>query len=225
MKLTKLEHAGMTLERLAAKLIIDPGKFTSPVTESAGTVAIVVTHEHDDHWTPEQLARIAERNPDVVVFAPRGAAERILASGLESTVAVVPVDPGDEHEVGPFQLRFYGGVHAEIHRTIPRVDNVGVVVNDAFAYGGDAYDPPLTADGEPLAVGTLAVPAYGPWMRIADSIDFIDAVRPDRVLGVHEMLLSKVGKELAASRLRAAVEAIGGTYLDLQPYETVELPL
>ena len=224
MKLTKLEHAGMTLEKLTSRLIIDPGKFTTPLTEVSGTVAVVVTHEHDDHWTPEQLARVAERNRDLRVFAPAGAAERILATDVVSKAHIEPVQAGDAVEVGPFTLRFYGGVHAEIHRSLPRVDNVGVVVNDTFAYSGDAYDLPPGPDGEPLEVETLAVPTYGPWMRIADSLDFIESVRPRRVLGVHEMLLSKAGKELARTRLAAAVEAVGGAYLELAPYDSVEVP-
>lgn len=223
MKLTKLEHAGMIIEKTATKLVIDPGKFTTPVTEAAGAIGIVVTHQHDDHWTPEQLSRIAERNAGLTIFAPTDVAPTIEASGIAGEPRIVVAQPGDEHALGPFALRFFGGVHAEIHSSIPRVDNVGVVVNDEFAYGGDAYDAPLDADGELLAVGTLAVPAYGPWMRIADSIDYIDRVRPERVLGVHEMLLSKAGKELAATRLRAAVEAYGGTFLDLQPYDSVDI--
>lgn len=224
MKLTKLEHSGMILESTAAKLVIDPGKFTTPLTEVAGTVAVVITHQHDDHWTPEQLARIADRKPDLRVFAPADAAEQLRATDLVSMVSIEPVHAGDEATIGPFSLRFFGGVHAEIHRSIPRIDNVGVVVNDAFAYGGDAYDVPLDTEGEPLAVATLAVPAYGPWMRIADSLDLIEAVRPERVLAVHEMLLSKAGKELASARLRAMIESLGGQFLDLAPYESVEIP-
>lgn len=224
MKLTKLEHAGMMLEKSGSKTMIDPGKFTTPITDSAATVAIVVTHEHDDHWTPEQLSRIAERSKDVRIFAPAGAVAKIAETDVVQAAEIVPVKAGDEAEAGPFTLRFFGGVHAEIHHSIPRIDNIGVVVNDAFAYAGDAYDRPLGGDGEPLAVDTLAVPAYGPWMRMADSMDFIDAVRPDRVVAVHEMLLSKAGKTLSATRFRAVIEALGGEYLDLQPYESAEIP-
>lgn len=224
MKLTKLEHAGIIIERQGAKLIIDPGKFTTPVTESAGTVAIVVTHEHDDHWTPAQLTRIAERNPGLRVFASAGAAELIAAEAIADLGPVQVPAAGGQVTVGPFELGFFGGIHAEIHRSIPRVSNIGVVINGEFVSAGDSYEPPLDANGQLLPVGTLAVPTYGPWMRIADSLDFIERLRPARVLGVHEMLLAKAGKTLAATRLRAAVEAVDGVYLDLQPYESVELP-
>lgn len=224
MKLTKLEHSGMILDKSGAKLIIDPGSFTTPITDGAGAVAVVVTHEHDDHWVPEQLSRLAAGNTDLRVFTSPGAAEKILATEVAEQAHIIGVATGDEHEVGPFRLRFFGGVHAEIHRSIPLIDNIGVVVNDVFAYAGDSYDVPLRADGEPLAVDTLAVPAYGPWMRMADSMDYIERVRPNRIFAVHEMLLSKAGKTLSANRYRGVIEALGGEYLDLQPYDTAEVP-
>ncbi|WP_344289923.1 MBL fold metallo-hydrolase, partial [Agromyces lapidis] len=74
MRLTKLEHAALVIEHSGDKLYLDPGKFTTPITESAGAVAVVITHEHDDHWTPDQLARIVEQNPEVRIFGPAGVA-------------------------------------------------------------------------------------------------------------------------------------------------------
>lgn len=228
MKLTKLEHACVMLEQSGAKLLVDPGNFTTPVTEANGAVAVVVTHEHPDHWTREQLTRIAESNPGLRVFGPAGAIAAITAAFDDELPAglagLATVGPGEERTVGPFALTFYGGVHAEIHSSIPRIDNIGVSVNGGeFAYGGDAYDRPVDAAGEPIAVDTLAVALYGPWMRIADSMDFVAEVRPKRVVGVHEMLLARPGKELGASRLRDAAEAVGASYLDLQPYESADL--
>ena len=74
MRLTKLEHAALLIEDSGDRLYIDPGKFTTPITESSGAVAVVITHEHDDHWTPDQLARIVQANPGVRLFGPAGVA-------------------------------------------------------------------------------------------------------------------------------------------------------
>src|SRR5690242_15088070 len=75
MKLTKLEHAALILEDDGARLFIDPGSFTTPITEATGTVAVVITHEHADHWTPEQLKRILDQSPDAVILGPQGVAD------------------------------------------------------------------------------------------------------------------------------------------------------
>lgn len=211
MRLTKLEHAGLVVEDSGDRLYVDPGKFTTPITESAGTVAVVVTHQHDDHWTPEQLGRIVAANPDVRIFGPAGVA------AAASDFAVETVTAGDEVDVGPFRLRFFGGRHAQIHPSIPIIDNVGVVVNDALSYAGDSFAVP-----EGVAVDVLAAPANAPWMKISEVMDYIIAVAPRRAFPTHEMLLSRAGKDLANARLRWATEQGGGEYLPLEPGDAID---
>lgn len=211
MRLTKLEHAALVIDDSGDRLYVDPGKFTTPITESAGTVAVVITHRHDDHWTPEQLRRIVDANPGVRIFGPAGVAE------AASDFAVETVAAGDEVEVGRFRLRFFGGEHAVIHPSIPVVDNVGVLVNDALYYAGDSFTVP-----EGVAVEVLAAPAGAPWMKIAESMDYVMAVAPRRAFPTHEMVLSQAGKALSNARLAWATEQGGGEYLPLEPGDTLD---
>ena len=218
MRITKLEHACLLLEKGQRRLYVDPGKFTTPITETGQVDAVVITHEHDDHWTPEQLARIAARSPGVQVLTTERTAHAIREARIRDLGELHIGRPGETIALGAVSIICFGGVHAEILEH-PRVDNLGIVVGGAVVYGGDAYDLPP----EPIDVDLLAVPANGPWMRIADSIDHVLAVRPRRVIGVHEMLLSQPGKDLAAARLRAAAEQVGGEFVDLQPYDALDL--
>jgi L-ascorbate metabolism protein UlaG (beta-lactamase superfamily) len=211
MRLTKLEHAALVIEASGDKLYVDPGNFTTPITESAGTVAVVITHEHPDHWTPEQLDRIVAADPGVRLFGPAGVAA--AASGFP----VETVTAGDDVEVGPFRLRFFGGRHAEIHRSIPIIDNLGVLVNEALYYGGDSFVAP---DG--VAVDVLAAPAGAPWMKISEAMDYVVAVAPRRAFPTHEMGLSRAGRDLSNARLRWAVEQGGGEYLPLEPGDSID---
>ena len=211
MRLTKLEHAALVIEDSGAKLYVDPGKFTTPITESAGAIAVVITHEHDDHWTPEQLGRIVAANPDVRILGPAGVAAAASDFPVETVAA------GDEVEVGPFRLRFFGGRHAQIHPSIPIIDNLGVLVNDALYYGGDSFVAP-----EGVRVDVLAAPANAPWMKISEVMDYIIAVAPRRAFPTHEMLLSRAGKDLSNARLRWAAEQGGGEYLPLEPGDGID---
>ncbi|MGI9823991.1 MBL fold metallo-hydrolase [Agromyces sp. Marseille-Q5079] len=211
MRLTKLEHAALVIDHSGDRLFIDPGKFTTPITDAVGAVAIVITHAHDDHWTPEQFTRIVEASPDVRIFGPAGVAA--AATGFDVEV----VNAGDEIEVGPYRLRFFGGLHAQIHESIPIIDNLGVLVNDALYYAGDAFTVP---DG--VAVDVLAAPASAPWMKISEAIDYVLAVAPRRAFPTHEMLLSQAGKALSNARLSWAVEQGGGEYLALEPGDTLD---
>ena len=219
MRLTKMEHSCVLLERGTSRLYVDPGKFTTPLTEVAHVDGVVITHEHDDHWTPEQLARIAQRSPRVPILTTAATAELIAALKIPDLGEVTVGVPGERYQLGAFTVDCFGGTHAEIHSSIPRIDNLGVVINGEFAYAGDAYLAPPSS----LELKVLAVPSYGPWMRIADSLDFILEVRPRAVLSCHEMLLAKAGKELANGRIRDVVASYGGLYLQPDPYEPLEL--
>lgn len=217
MRLTKLEHAALIIELSGKKIYIDPGSFTTALAETAGAVAVVITHEHADHWTPEQLTRIAEMNSDLRIFAPEGVARAVAASGLKN-VSVTIVRAGDTAEVAPFTLRFFGATHAVIHESIPIIDNVGVLVNNELYYAGDAFTIP-----EGVEVDTLAVPAAGPWMKISEAMDFVLAIKPKRSFPTHEMLLSRAGKDLSNARIKSVTEQGGGEFFPLEPDESVDL--
>jgi L-ascorbate metabolism protein UlaG (beta-lactamase superfamily) len=209
-RITKYEHATLHLALGDESLVIDPGVFLSH-PDITGVVAIVITHEHTDHWTAEQVRRILEKNPGATVFAPQGVADQ--ADDLEIAV----VAPGDTVEAGSFKLEFFGGTHAVIHASIPVIDNVGVLVNDELYYAGDSYAVPG------VDVGTLAAPIGAPWLKIGEAMDYVLAVKPKRAFYVHDMTLSVAGKQMAAARLKWATEQGGGTFTELQPGETLDV--
>ncbi|MCR2826112.1 MBL fold metallo-hydrolase [Microbacterium sp. zg.Y909] len=212
MRVTKHEHACLRLERDGKTIIIDPGSFTLPLTDVKNLVAIVLTHEHPDHWTPDHLDRLTALAPKVPIFAPAGVAA--AAPGYDITV----VAPGDTVTVDPFTLVFYGGRHAVIHESIPVIDNVGVLVNDDFYYPGDSYAVPKGAE-----VRLLAAPVGAPWLKIGEAMDFVLAVKPRRAFGTHDMTLSRAGLQMGRARLKWAAEQHGGEFLELDPGAAVDL--
>lgn len=210
MRITKYEHATLQLSVGDESIVIDPGMFLSQ-PEFGPITAVVITHEHADHWTPDNLRRILDKNPDARLFGPAGVAR--AAEGF----AIETVADGDVVEVGSFQLAFFGARHAVIHSSIPVIDNVGVLVNGEFYYAGDSYTVP------DAAVGTLAAPAGAPWLKIGEAMDFVLAVAPKRCLYVHDNTLSTAGKQMSAARLAWATEQGGGTFTELQPGETLDV--
>ncbi len=212
MRVTKHEHAALTVDEAGRRLIIDPGSFTTPFTDLSQTVAIVLTHEHPDHWTPEHLERIRRAAPGVPIYGPAGVAA--AASGFDITV----VEPGDSIVVEPFTLRFFGGTHEVIHESIPTIDNVGVLVNERLYYPGDSYAVPEGVD-----VMLLAAPLGAPWLKIADAMDFVLAVHPRLAFGTHDMTLSVIGRDMHRARLQWATEQGGGEFLALDPNQSIDV--
>lgn len=211
MRVTKHEHACLRLETGGKTLIIDPGGFTLPLDDLTDLVAVILTHEHPDHWTPKHLAAILEAAPGTPVFGPAG----VVAAASE--FQITPIAPGDVVEVGPFRLEFFGGTHSVIHESIPTIDNVGVFVNDELYYPGDSYAVP-----EGRSVPVLAAPVGAPWLKIGDAMDFVLAVRPGRSFGTHDMTLSRVGLDMHRDRLRWATEQNGGEFVALDAGDTID---
>ena len=211
MKLTKYEHACMVITKGDSLLVIDPGGYTTPLTDLDGVVAIVITHEHADHWTSEQLDRLLDRNPDARIFAPPGVVAVAMSYKIESVKA------GDEIQVEPFTLKFFGEKHAVIHKSIPVVDNIAVLVDDTFYYAGDSYTVP------DVPVGTLAVPVGAPWLKIGEVMDYVTAIAPKKAIPVHEAVLSVIGREMAGARVETVTVAGGGEYFSLDAGESLDL--
>ena len=213
MKITKFEHACMVIDKSGSSLVIDPGAFTTPMTEVTGVVGIVVTHEHADHWTPEQLRRILEKSPDARILGPDG----VVAGAALEGFTVEAVKHGDELEVGPFSLKFFGERHAVIHESIPIIDNVAVLIDDSFYYAGDSFTLP------PVPVDTLAIPIGAPWLKISEVMDYVLAIAPKRSFPVHEAVLSTIGKSINAARIEAVTKQGGGEYVTLEAGQSLEL--
>ncbi|MDQ1128358.1 MBL fold metallo-hydrolase [Microbacterium sp. SORGH_AS_0888] len=212
MRITKHEHAALTLEKHGKKLLVDPGSFTTPLVDLHGVVAVVLTHEHPDHWTPEHLDRVLDKNAGVPIYAPEGVAQ--AAAGYDIRV----VSPGDVVEAEPFRLEFFGGRHSVIHESIPVVDNVGVLVDDAFYYPGDSYAVPHGREIE-----LLAAPVGAPWLKIGEAMDFVIAVSPRQAFATHDMTLSRAGLEMGRARLTWATEQGGGRFYALEPGDGLDI--
>jgi L-ascorbate metabolism protein UlaG (beta-lactamase superfamily) len=206
MKLTKYEHACIVLEEANQKVIVDPGNFTQSLSDVSNVVALVITHEHMDHFEPRFIEQITQENPDVLIFVPEG-----LETTVDTDAVVHVVKAGDEHEVEPFTLKFYGAKHALIHKTIPQPSNIGVLINGTVYYPGDSFDTP---DVRP---SILLAPVSGPWLKIGETIDFIDEVKPQICIPTHNALQSEIATSLTEVWLRGVCKKHGITFQHLEP--------
>ncbi len=184
MKLTKYAHACFTLEKEGKVLIVDPGGFSDDFVIPENVVAIVITHQHPDHFDQSRIAEIVSKNDQALVLGP---ADVIDQAEIENKQVV---QPGDRITVGPFNLEFFGGTHALIHESLPRIQNIGVLINELVYYPGDSFEIPH----KPIDV--LAIPATAPWMKIGEAMDFLTAIKPRLVFPTHDAIASGKGKAL-----------------------------
>lgn len=77
MKLTKYDHACFTVQKDNQMIVVDPGNFSSDYLPSNNVVAVIVTHAHSDHYDPEQIAAIVDKNPEAVIIGHEAVVSKI----------------------------------------------------------------------------------------------------------------------------------------------------
>ncbi|KOU29604.1 beta-lactamase [Streptomyces sp. WM6373] len=197
MKLTKRLHSCVQLEKDGRTLVIDPGAFSEP-DAGLGADALLVTHEHPDHFDEGRLRAALDANPAAGLWTLRSVAER-LAPAYPGRVHTV--GHGDTFTAAGFDVQVHGELHAVIHPDIPRVTNVGYLVDGSLFHPGDA----LTVPGVP--VETLMVPVHAPWNKVSEVIDYLREVGPRRALDIHDAYLADIARPI----YDFALDKLGGT--------------
>ncbi|MFE9025115.1 MBL fold metallo-hydrolase [Streptomyces iakyrus] len=211
MKLTKKSHACVRLEKDGRTLVLDPGAFTEE-DAALGADAILVTHEHPDHFDESRLRAAMESNPAAEIWTLRSVAGKI-SSAFPGRVHTV--GHGDTFTAAGFDVQVHGELHAVIHPDIPRITNVGYLVDGgAVFHPGDA----LTVPDHP--VETLMLPVMAPWSKISEVIDYVREVKPQRAYDIHDALLT----DLARPIYDRQIGQLGGAqHLRLTPGESAEV--
>ncbi|WP_069812440.1 MBL fold metallo-hydrolase [Streptomyces sp. TP-A0874] len=184
MQLIKKGHACIRLEKDDRTLVIDPGGF-SEADAAVGADAVLVTHEHPDHFDEPRLRAAMEASPEARIWAPRSVAGQLSAAFPGRVEAV---GHGDTFTAAGFEVEVHGELHAVIHPDIPRITNVGYLLDGAVFHPGDAF----TVPGRP--VETLMLPVHAPWSKVSEVIDYLREVAPTRAIDVHDALLSETGR-------------------------------
>jgi L-ascorbate metabolism protein UlaG (beta-lactamase superfamily) len=208
MKITKFEHACFVVEQNGQSLIVDPGRYTTDLVVPDNVVAVVVTHNHADHYSEAYLHEIIAKNPDAVIIGLAEVTSQFQDLKTQSVVA------NEGIKIGEFELEFFGGQHAVIISDIPIIGNIGVMINNRLYYPGDSF----TVPDKPVEV--LALPVSAPWMKFSESIEFLRAVKPKLAFPTHDAILSDAGKNLIDTMAPGFSEKIGAEYKRLvEPLE------
>ena len=108
MRITKFGHACIRVEHDGHTVVIDPGGFTQPEAVD-GADAVLITHEHPDHYDPAHLART-----DAPVFTIEAVAAKIREDAPALAERITVVAPEETFRVdgeGGLSVRAVGEAH------------------------------------------------------------------------------------------------------------------
>jgi L-ascorbate metabolism protein UlaG (beta-lactamase superfamily) len=181
MRITHYGHACVLVETGSARLLIDPGSFSSGFEDLRDLTGILITHQHADHVDEAKLPALVKANPGAALLVDPDTAPFASKHGLAVQVA----GPGSAFELGGAAISVVGGAHAKIYGDFPAISNAGYVIDHgAFYHPGDALFVPEQS------IDVLGVPVVAPWLKTAEAIDFVQAVKPRTSFPIHEALLA-----------------------------------
>ncbi|MEU6389058.1 MBL fold metallo-hydrolase [Streptomyces sp. NPDC046939] len=212
MQLTKFGHACVRLEKDGRRLVIDPGGLTDPHALD-GADAVLVTHEHFDHFSEETLRAAARDNPALRIWTNTSVAEKLDGLGTRVTAC----GEGDAFTAAGFDVQVHGTWHAPIHPDIPRIGNIGFLVDAALFHPGDALTVPDTT------VDTLLLPVHGPWSTTGQLIDYVREVSPRQTYAVHDGALNDIGASMINGFLGEDGPGTGAPYRRLTAGASVDI--
>lgn len=184
MRLTKFGHACVRIEYDGQTVVIDPGVFTDAEAVD-GADAVLITHEHADHYLPDHLRRV-----DAPVFTIDAVAAKLREEAPDVAERTTVVAPAQDFTIGPVGVRVVGEKHAVIHPDLPHFDNSGflLTLGDLTVFHpGDSFTVPGSTPD------LLLLPVSAPWLKVSESIDYAREVGAAHNLSIHERVFSDAG--------------------------------
>lgn len=168
--------------RIAAEKIVyfDPFKITEAKNDAD---IIFITHEHFDHFSPEDIAKVASDNTAFV--APASVVQTVADSGI-SRDKIVPIDPGDKKTVCGILVEAVPAYNINKNFHIRSNDWLGYIV----ALGGQriyvAGDTDATPEAKAVSCNIAMIPIGGKFtMDFREAADLINELKPKIVIPTH----------------------------------------
>jgi L-ascorbate metabolism protein UlaG (beta-lactamase superfamily) len=187
-RITSFGHACLLVETDDARVLIDPGTYSSGFEALSGLDAVLLTHQHPDHADAGRLANLMNSNPDAQLLA-----EPETVTGLE-TVSASALASGDERMFGGLTIAAVGGRHAPNHDLVAPLGNIGLLVTERA--GATLFHPGDSYADTPPGVDILAFPLNAPWTRVSETLEFLRRVSAPVELPIHDGLLNDAGRAM-----------------------------
>lgn len=214
MELIKYGHACVRLTEGTDTVVIDPGGLTPEPEAWRNAQAVLITHEHFDHFNRGILEAALLETPELRILTCAGVAHQLdAAPHLRERVEVLR--DGQSTAVGHLAVAAVGRLHNFSHPDVDPVNNIGFHINDTVLHPGDALSP--------VPAPVLLAPGQAPWLTVPALIAYLRAVPSEHIFPVHDGLLNPAGLQVLDAVLDAESRGAGREIRRLDVGETVYL--
>lgn len=166
MKITKLGHSCLLVEKPERTAIFDPGEFSNVDIESIECLDdIIITHEHPDHCDVSVLKQLTEKFPEVRVKTPAS-----MVPQLDSISVTTEAVEG---------IEFFRSPHEGHPPFLDPPENVGIHYLGKLTHPGDSHSFTETKD-------ILALPLTAPWGSADRAVQLALQLKPKYIIPIHD---------------------------------------
>ncbi len=215
MKITKLVHSCLIVEKANFKVLVDPGNYSwnsGFVTDEMlkGINYVAITHIHPDHCDDEFVKTVYKQSPNALWFSTVQVAEKLKEFDISVDIK------------GNDIIRFVNSDHADLSPWFAeQPEHASFVVMDELLIGGDCHTL-KSSYGARILAGAIN---GGPWGSVVGFVKMIENMesRPEVVLPLHDWHWNEDARTAIYSRLPDVLTSLGSEFVPLVNGETFQV--
>lgn len=212
MKLAKYIHACVLIEDDDSTILLDPGEFTwkagvFSIDSLEKLDAVVITHEHLDHFSPDFVKAIVEAFPAVKIYTTSAVCEQLENLGITNTSST---SEGDI-DIAPL-------AHESMEPLAGApCDNIRLHYKGILSHPGDSHH--LTETKE-----ILLLPIAGPWGATIDAVRMAATLKPKVVVPIHDWMWNDEWRQTMYERMETFFKTENITFIQPVTGKSFEVP-
>lgn len=211
MKITKLGHCCLVIEIDNIKILTDPGNLNEYPQNLPKFDAILITHEHEDHLHLSFLEKIIAKDHNAKIYCNKEVAKLLDKERIKYNL----IKDNSTFNALSISIEMFESLHSPIYEGLPRVLNTGFLIDKRLYIPGDSLELPN------FNIEILALPVAGPWLKLAECIDYAKKVMPKVALPIHDGMLSSLGSTHNIPVLK--LEEVGIKFIKIKNNKTILL--
>ncbi len=173
----------MLIEENRIRILTDPGVYSTQQNNIKNIDVVLITHEHYDHLHIDSLKIVLGNNPQAKIITNKSVGALLEKENISFEI----IEDGQNYNAKGILIEGFGKYHALMYTSILSIQNTGYFIANRLFYPGDAFTNPNKQ------VEILALPIAGPWMKLAEAIDYALEIKPKICFPVHESILKSPG--------------------------------